>query len=149
MVVITVVNGEAPQTVLILAWKDAQVVLFASTVVDPHIKVPVERKRPSRATTDKHLRAVYGNTGRKVLSIPEYIDHYNHRMGAVDIADQLRSYYRGRKRHYKTWRPYWCFLLHTTIANLSLIWMKQPRSLSSKKKRSSNVYAIRFYLINA
>jgi Transposase IS4 len=132
-VVITVVDGEAPQTVLILAWKDAQVVNFASTVVNPHIKVAVERKRPSRATTDKHLRAVYGNAGRKVLSIPEYIDHYNHRMGAVDIADQLRSYYRGRKRHYRTWRPYWCFLLHTTISNLSLIWMRQPRTPSIKQ----------------
>jgi hypothetical protein len=133
VVLIIVADGEAPQTVLILAWKDAQVVLFASTVVDPYTKVPVERKRPSRATTDKHLRAVYGNAGKKVLSIPEYIDQYNHRMGAVDIADQLRSYYRGRKRHYRTWRPYWCFLLHTTIANLSLIWMRQPGSPSSKK----------------
>jgi len=133
VVVITVGDNKAPQTVLILAWKDAQVVLFASTVVDPHTKIPVERKRPSRATTDKHLRAVYGNEGRKVLSIPEFIDHYNHRMGAVDIADQLRSYYRGRKRHYRTWRPYWCFLLHTTITNLALIWMRQPGAPCSKQ----------------
>ena len=53
----------------------------------------------------------------KELSIPQFIDMYNHLMGGVDEADQLRSYFNTQRTHLKSWRPIYHFLLDTTIVN--------------------------------
>ena len=42
---------------------------------------------------------------------------YNHFMGGVDQADQLRSYYSTQHRHNKIWKALWHFLLDTTTIN--------------------------------
>jgi len=123
----------ATQQVLRFAWKDANIVLFASTVGDPHINTMRDRKRPSAARKDPQLRKIWGNEGRKVLSIPELIDWYNHRMGGVDIADQYRACYNISVRSYRTWRPLWNYLFQTVVCNAALLFIRQPSNPSSKK----------------
>jgi hypothetical protein len=41
----------------------------------------------------------------RLLPIPEAIDDYNHHMGGVDIADQLRAGFSTQQRGVKPWRP--------------------------------------------
>jgi len=53
----------------------------------------------------------------KELSIPQFIDMYNHFMGGVDQADQLRSYYNTQRTHLKSWKSLYHFLLDTTVTN--------------------------------
>ena len=49
------------------------------------------------------------------------VDDYNHYMGGVDIADQLRSKFSTQQRGLKPWRPLFYWLLDTTIINAYLI----------------------------
>jgi len=57
-------------------------------------KVHKERRKPRETSSNSQkVRSVFGNATHKTLSIPKMIDDYNHHMGGVDIADQLRSYY--------------------------------------------------------
>jgi hypothetical protein len=52
------------------------------------------RRRPRLTSTNAvKVRRVFDNETKKLLPIPKIIDDYNHHMGGVDIADQLRSYY--------------------------------------------------------
>ena len=70
------------EKVLQLAWKDAQIVLFMTTVVDARTAVPRVRKRPNGG--DKWVKAEFGDQPFKSLNIPEFIDMYNHFMNGVD-----------------------------------------------------------------
>ena len=75
-------------TVLQAAWKDAQVVLFASTVARLEEIIERERKRPAKtATNAKCTRLVFGDLAVKLLKIPVFIDLYNHYMNGVDRFD--------------------------------------------------------------
>jgi hypothetical protein len=114
------------QKVLQLAWKDAQVVLFMTTVVDARTTISRVRKRPNGG--DKWIKAEFGDQAFKSLDIPEFIDMYNHFMNGVDRADQIRTYYRTNRRNYRTWKPLWNYLFQTTICNLALIWIDQGYS---------------------
>jgi hypothetical protein len=109
------------QEVLQLAWKDSQIVLFMTTVVDASTTVPRVRKRPNRG--DKWVKAEFGDQPFKSLNIPDFIDMYNHFMNGVDRADQIRTYYRTNRKVYRTWKPLWNFLFQTTLCNSALIWM--------------------------
>ena len=42
---------------------------------------------------------------RKELPIPLFINDYNHFIGGVDIADQLRSYYSTQRTSFRNWYP--------------------------------------------
>ena len=104
--------------VLELAWKDSNVVLFMTTVHDGKKHVLRQRRRPASTSTSARIaRAPFGDQAVKDLFIPEFIDLYNHFMGGVDQADQLRSYYNTQRVHWKTWRPLFHFLLDTAITN--------------------------------
>jgi hypothetical protein len=118
------------QKVLQLAWKDSQIVLFMTTVVDARTTIPRVRKRPNGG--DKWIKAEFGDQAFKSLNIPEFIDMYNHFMNGVDRADQIRTYYRTNRRNYRTWKPLWNYLFQTTICNASLIWMDQGHSTKKK-----------------
>jgi hypothetical protein len=48
------------------------------------------------------------------LPIPMAIDDYNHFMGGVDIADQLRAGFSTQQRGVKPWRPLFYWLLDST-----------------------------------
>ena len=116
------------EEVLEFAWKDQNVVLFMSTVHDGKILVKRQRRRPGKTSTNAaSSRAVFGVKAVKDLFIPEFIDNYNHFMGGVDQADQLRSYYLTQRTHLKTWKPLWHFLLDTAIINAYKIAHKDPR----------------------
>ena len=78
-----------------------------------------QRRRPSKtATNARTSRAIFGDLAVKELSIPAFIDMYNHFMNGVDLADQLRSYHNAQRAHLKTWKPLWQFLLDTAIVNV-------------------------------
>ena len=50
------------------------------------------RRRPkSTATNAKITREPFGDQARKDLSIPAFINDYNHYMGSIDRANQLRK----------------------------------------------------------
>ena len=53
----------------------------------------------------------------RLLPVPGMVDDYNHFMGGVDIADQLRSGFTTQRRGVKYWRPLFHWLLDTTIIN--------------------------------
>ena len=38
-------------------------------------------------------------------------------MSGVDVADQIRSYYKTQRTHRRTWKPLWYFLVDTTVCN--------------------------------
>ena len=89
--------------VLEFAWKDQNVVLFMTTVHSGKEVVERLRRRPAIiATSTRTLRLPFGDEPVKSLPIPQFIDMYNHFMGGVDQADQLRSYYSTQRRHNKS-----------------------------------------------
>jgi hypothetical protein len=51
------------------------------------------------------------------LKIPQLINDYNHHMGRVDIANQLRAAYETHRKAQGSWWPlfYWC--LDTALVN--------------------------------
>ena len=52
------------------------------------------RKRPGITSTNaKTSRKVFSNQTIKELLIPKFINNYNYYIGAVDQADQSRSYF--------------------------------------------------------
>lgn len=103
-------------SVLEFAWKDQNVVLFMTTVHTG--KEMITRRRPPKTATNARTTwAVFRNSAVKELSIPAFIDMYNHFMNGVDLVDQLRSYYNTQRAHLKTWKPLWHFLLDTAIVN--------------------------------
>ena len=70
------------EKVLQLAWKDSQIVLFITTLVDASTTVSRLRKRPNKK--DKWIKQAFGNQPFKRLEIPDFIDMYNHLMNGVD-----------------------------------------------------------------
>ena len=70
------------QKVLQLAWKDTQIVLFMTTLVDAQTTVSRPRKRPNKK--DKWIKQVFRDQPFKRLRIPDFINIYNHLMNSVD-----------------------------------------------------------------
>ena len=77
----------------------------------------IRRRPPKIAINIKSSRKVFGDNATKALLIPIFIDNYNHYIGGVDQVDQLGSYYNTQKKHLKTWKPLWHFLLDIAITN--------------------------------
>ena len=80
------------EKVLQLAWKDNQIILFITTLVDASTTVSRLRKRPNKK--DKWIKQAFRDQLFKRLKIPDFIDMYNHLMNGVDQANQIRTYYR-------------------------------------------------------
>ena len=91
-----------------LAWKDSQIILFMTTLVDTSTTVSRLRKRPNKK--DKWIKQAFRNQPFKRLEIPDFIDIYNHLMNGVDQADQIHTYYGTNQRSYYTWKPLWNYL---------------------------------------
>ncbi|KAF2177295.1 hypothetical protein K469DRAFT_603837 [Zopfia rhizophila CBS 207.26] len=70
------------QKVLQLAWKDAQLVPFMTTVSNGKFKRFRIRRRTK--TKDKWLKEAFGVQLFNKLDIPEFIGLYNHLMNGVD-----------------------------------------------------------------
>ena len=106
------------KTVAEMAWRDNNLVLFATTIGDPTAVVNRPRKRPGLTRTGAtKTRKVFGEEVVKNLDIPVLIDQYNQHMGAVDQFDQLKSYYDTLRSHRKTWRPLFSLLLEIILVN--------------------------------
>jgi hypothetical protein len=86
---------------LCLAWQDNNIVLALSTIHTIHTVndfVARQRKRPAKTSTSARIvRRVFGEDLIKELEIPVFIDDYNHNIGGVDIANQLRESYETHK----------------------------------------------------
>ena len=85
----------------------------------------------------------------RALPIPGAIDDYNHFMGGVDIADQLRASFSTQQRGVKPWRPLFYWLLDTTIINAFRISEHQRKAKlgSAKDKVRSAHRAFREALV--
>jgi hypothetical protein len=107
--------------VLCLAWQDNNLVLGLSTVhtVDKSTDlIERDRKRPSKTSTNAaQVRPIFGDSHTKKLFIPNYIDDYNHHMGGVDIANQLRESYETHRRTFRSWWPLFMWLIDAAAVN--------------------------------
>ena len=122
--------------VLQAAWKDQNIVLFMSTVSSEMETVERLRRRPAKtATNARTSRQIFGDEATKKLLIPAFIDNYNYFMGAVDQADQLRSYYSTLRKHNKNWKPLWHFLFDTTVINCYKLYRHHPRTPIAQAQR--------------
>jgi len=130
-------SGVVVDDVLSILWMDNGPVTMLSTIhrIDNGNENRIERnrRRPRETSTNAtKVRAVFGNASKKSLPIPIIIDDYNHFMGGVDIADQLRGYYGTQLPVRRTWMPLFFWLLDTAIVNSYLI-LKQSNSKISHK----------------
>jgi Transposase IS4 len=117
---LTEVNGYT----LCFLWQDNNAVLAIITAFRLKNKTILRyRRRPAPTSTNAHIvRPVFGDFVRKWLEIPLGIDQYNHFMGGVDIADQLRKNMTvHRPWESRTWRPLWYYTLDTCLVNSYLI----------------------------
>jgi hypothetical protein len=107
------------------AWKDNALVLFLSTTHEtgPDQIVVRHRKRPATTSTSaKTARKPFGSESEKDLPIPKFVDDYNHYMGYVDQADQLRATNPGLRRIKRGgWHALWNFIFNVTLVNSFLL----------------------------
>jgi hypothetical protein len=107
------------------AWKDNALVLFLSTTHEtgPDQIVVRHRKRPATTSTSaKTARKPFGSESEKNLPIPKFVDDYNHYMGYVDQADQLRATNPGLRRiRSGGWHALWNFIFNVTLVNSFLL----------------------------
>ncbi|CAG8652128.1 6526_t:CDS:2, partial [Paraglomus brasilianum] len=89
------ISGKVVDDVLAIVWVDNSPVTMLTTIheiVGEEWKIIRNRRRPRETSSNAStVHRVFGNASRKELSIPKVIDDYNHYMGGVDIADQLRD----------------------------------------------------------
>jgi len=93
-------------------WFDNVPVTILSTEHDFESQQERLRRRPGKKSTNaKKAWEAFGDLQEKQMMIPLCIDDYNHNMGGVDIADQLRSYYDTQLTSFRTWWPmlFWAF----------------------------------------
>jgi len=119
---------------LCLAWQDNNIVLALSNVYTVHTVKDWQdrvRKRPAKTSTNSALvQKAFKDQTSKTLSIPCFIDDYNHYIGGVDLANQFRESYEVHRSTLRTWWPlfYWfvdvvcvnayrLYLLHTKEYN--------------------------------
>ncbi len=57
------------------------------------------RRPPKTATSARTSRKLFGDKAVKDLSIPLFINMYNHSMNGLNVADQMRYYYSTQRRH--------------------------------------------------
>jgi hypothetical protein len=100
----------------------------------------IRRRSQETSTNATKVRAIFGNASKKSLPIPIVIDDYNHFMGGVDIADQLRGYYNTQLSVRRTWMPLFFWLLDTAIVNSYLILKKSGENIEHKEFRLQLVW---------
>ena len=112
--------------------------LGITTADSPDDLVIRTRKRPAATSTNAAIvRPVFGDEYTKDLAIPNLIDAYNHHMGGVDIANQLRASYSAHNRRQKRyWKALFLWLLDLAVTNSYLIsqWPR-PRKPESREHR--------------
>jgi hypothetical protein len=148
-------------TTLVSIWQDSNKVGFCTTIHDGTEWLVWNRKRPKGTSTSAAItkqpfcmfsppsgcKELYEHT--RLLPIPGAIDDYNHYMGGVDIADQLRAGFSTQQRGVKPWRPLFYWLLDSTIINAFRLSEHHRKSkLSGKDKVRSAHRAFREALVS-
>lgn len=133
-------SGVVVDNVLAILWMDNGPVTMLSTIhqIDNGNENRIEsiRRRPRETSTNAvKVRAVFGTASKKSLPIPVVIDDYNHFMGGVDFADQLRGYYGTQLPVRRTWMPLFFWLLDTALINSYLILKKIDGNVNQKDFR--------------
>ena len=100
----------------------------------------IRRRLRETSTNATKVREVFGTISKKSLPIPIVIDDYNHFMGGMDIADQLRGYYATQLPVRRTWMPLFFWLLDTAIINSYLILKKSNINITHKDFRIQLVW---------
>lgn len=105
--------------VLAALWMDNGPIAMLSTIHsmhDPSWFIKRLRRRPRIASTNAtKVRLVFDDKSRMSLDLPRMVDDYNHHMGGVDIADQLRQYYTTQMRTLRNWFPLFLWLIDTAV----------------------------------
>jgi Transposase IS4 len=137
-------SGVVVDNVLAILWMDNGPVTMLSTIHqidEDENRIERIRRRPRETSTNAaKVRAVFGNSSKKSLPIPIVIDDYNHFMGGVDIADQLRGYYGTQLPVRRTWMPLFFWLIDTAIINSYLVLKKSDKNISHKDFRMQLVW---------
>jgi hypothetical protein len=132
-------SGIVIDDVLAILWMDNGPVTMLSTIHQingDENRIERVRRRPRETSTNAtKVRAIFGSASKKSLPIPIVIDDYNHFMGGVDIADQLRGYYNTQLSVRRTWMPLFFWLLDTAIVNSYLILKKSGKNINHKDFR--------------
>ena len=77
-----------------------------------------ERRRPAKTSTNGRIvRKVFRDEYVKELSIPRFIDDYNHNIGGVDLANQYREAYKTYKPSLRNWWPLFYWLINVCCIN--------------------------------
>ena len=77
-----------------------------------------ERRRLNKSSTNANIaRQPFREEIRKTLSIPTFIDDYNHYMGGVDLINQYRAAYKTHKSIRRSWFYILLALLDIIIVN--------------------------------
>src|SRR6184192_3270521 len=106
--------------VLAAIWMDNGPVTFLTTIhgIGEDWQVTTNRKKPRKTILNSgHVEELFGDDGQKILEIPRMVDDYNHHMGGVDTADQLRSYNSTQLRARRNWLPLFFWLLDISLVN--------------------------------
>jgi Transposase IS4 len=106
--------------VLAAIWMDNGPVTLLTTIhgIGEDWQVITNRKKPRKTILNSgHIEELFGDDGQKILEIPRMIDDYNHHMGGVDTADQLRSYNSTQLRARRNWMPLFFWLLDIALVN--------------------------------
>ena len=104
-------------------WQDNNQVLVITTAYDLTETVIKSQKQPSRTSASATItKTIFRDSAVKDLAIPLAIDAYNHNMGGIDIANQLRASFktlRPQNLHY--WKPLFYWLLDMALTHSYLI----------------------------
>jgi hypothetical protein len=111
-------HAQPVKDVLCLAWQDNNMVLALSTLHTPTDLTERVRKRPAKTSTNGSLvQQVFREETQKKLSIPVFIDDYNHHMNGVDLANQFRASYEVHRTGYRNWLPLLYFFIDAAVVN--------------------------------
>eukprot|EP00957_Ditylum_brightwellii_P202513 15330515-Ditylum_brightwellii.AAC.1 len=80
------------------------------------------RRRPRiMILNKKHVKDIWGDSGKKEINIPRIIDNYNHWMGGVDISGQRVAYYHPNVHCCHNWVPIFLQILSIMHNNACLV----------------------------
>lgn len=84
------------------------------------------------STNAQNVQQIFNGQPRALLNIPKVIDNYNFNMNGVDVSDQYRSYYSTQLTVYRTWMPFFFWILDTAIVNAYRLHHTSGGTLSHK-----------------
>ena len=113
------IQAKEVEKVLALLWQDNNAVQAFTTGYTPLEFVIKERKRPKKSSTNATIaRAAFNGSYRRELPVPRAIDDYNHSMGFVDNANQMRAAFTTHtRRNQKDFLPRFYWLIDIVLVN--------------------------------